>query len=361
MFTWAILPSGYLCDARHHRESPCPKTNRHILDSMGHPRLAYVMKRALLLMLMATSASWALGQAPKKSLPLRVGKSVKQITDISYAGTDNLRQSLDLILPTHPRAKKLPVIVFIHGGAWRQGDKRGGRNLLTPFVDSGKYAGVSVAYRLSQEAKWPAQIHDCKAAIRWIRGNADKHGLDPDKIAVWGTSAGGHLVAMLGVSGDVEALEGSLGDHTQMSSRVTCVANYFGPSDLLSMDHFPSDIVHNAPDSPESQLVGGSIQEHQEKTRQASPLTYVSEDDAPFLHVHGDKDKLVPFNQSVQLDNALDDVKVSSLLITMTDKGHGRFESPGLNQLLEQFFAVHLLGTSHDLKEQTFEPVQKTP
>ena len=291
-----------------------------------------------------------------KSLPPRIAKTVREVLDKPYADTQNPRQRLDLILPSKPASKAIPAIVFIHGGAWRQGNKRSGRRLLTPFVESGRYVGVSVGYRLSQEARWPAQIHDCKAAIRWIRANAKAYGIDPKKIAVWGTSAGGHLVSMLGVSENIEDLEGALGKHTNESSRVTCVANYFGPSALLTMDDFPSSITHNSSDSPESQLIGGPIQEHKEKSQNASPITHVTKDDAPFLHVHGDQDKLVPFNQSQVLDAALDKAGVPSLLITMRDRGHGGFNSPELDTLLQRFFGLYLYDQSFSLEEQTLAP-----
>ena len=184
------------------------------------------------------------------------GVSVQR--DIPYADSEHPRQQLDLLLPEKRDSDTaLPVIAFIHGGAWRGGDKRSGIQRLAPFVASGEFAGLSIGYRLSADATWPAQIHDCKAAIRWIRANAAKHNLDPDRIAVWGSSAGGHLVAMLGVSGEVEALEGKLGEHLDQDSRVQCVVNFFGPSELLTMGDHPSSIAHNAPESPESLLVGG--------------------------------------------------------------------------------------------------------
>ena len=110
--------------------------------------------------------------------------------DVPYAGTDNRRQRLDIYLPKKPRSKKLPVVVFIHGGGWQAGDKTIGATALVPLVRTGDYAGVSVGYRLTDEASWPAQIYDCKAAIRWVRANAEKYGFDPDRIGVWGKSAG---------------------------------------------------------------------------------------------------------------------------------------------------------------------------
>jgi len=189
--------------------------------------------------------------------------SIKVTPDIPYADTANAAQRLDLYLPAKRASDKpLPVIVFIHGGAWQAGNKADGRASVQRFVSSGQYAGASVEYRLSQQAKWPAQIEDCKAAIRWLRAYAKENGLDPERIGVWGTSAGGHLVAMLGVSGGVKELEGTLGKHLDQSSRVTCVADYFGPTNLLTMGDFPSKMAHNAADSPESRLIGGALQDN---------------------------------------------------------------------------------------------------
>jgi len=265
--------------------------------------------------------------------------------DIPYAETDNPRQRLDLLLPkSRAQGEKLPVVVWIHGGAWRAGDKRSGRFRLARLVASGRYAGVSVGYRLTNEAIWPAQIHDCKAALRWIRANAGRYGLDAEKIAVWGSSAGGHLVAMLGTSGGVEELEGKLGRHTDQSSRVTCVIDYYGPSDLLAMGKYPGRIRHNAPDSPESRLVGGPLQEHAEAARSASPISYVSADDPPFMIVHGDRDPVVPYNQSERLAEALRKAGVDVVFITVEGGSHGGFAPNELDRRVEAFLNKHLLG-----------------
>ena len=167
--------------------------------------------------------------------PQIIPESIKAELDIPYAGTDNPRQRLDLYVPKIPKADKpLPVVVFIHGGGWQAGDKRGGFGTVRPLVMTGEYAGVSVGYRLTGEAIWPAQIHDCKAAIRWLRANASKYNLDPVQIAVTGNSAGGHLVAMLGTSGDVPELEGTLGEYLKESSRVACVVDQDGPTEPIN-------------------------------------------------------------------------------------------------------------------------------
>jgi acetyl esterase/lipase len=130
-------------------------------------------------------------------------------------------------------AKPMPVIVWIHGGAWIGGNKDSGIPLLLPFAKRG-YLGASISYRFSKEAKFPAQIEDCKCAIRFLRAKAKEFNIDPERIGVWGASAGGHLSAMLGTAGDVKELEGS-GGWEGFSSRVSAVCDWFGPSDLLAM------------------------------------------------------------------------------------------------------------------------------
>jgi acetyl esterase/lipase len=275
------------------------------------------------------------GRRPFGGLP----SGVKAERDLPYAGTDNPRQKLDLYLPAARDAgKPLPLVVFIHGGGWRAGDRRGMGEAAHPLLEDGRYAVASVGYRLTDEASWPAQIHDCKAAIRWLRANAATYGLDPGRIGVIGPSAGGHLVAMLGTSGGVTELEGDLGDHDGTDSRVTCVVDLFGPTDLLAMGG-----QHDQPGSPEARLVGGAVQEHKDAARGASPVTYVSRDDPPFLLIHGTEDPVVPFSQSQLLHDALREADVSSTLVPVTGGGHGRFGTPEVAERVRAFFARQLL------------------
>ncbi len=282
-----------------------------------------------------------------KNKPARptVPDSVKLTADIPYADTARKSQRLDLLLPAKRSTEKpLPVIVYIHGGAWKGGTKEQGRGSVIPYVASGDYAGVSVEYRLSGEAIWPAQIEDCKAAIRWVKANAKEQGLDPDKIGVWGGSAGGHLVAMLGVAGDVKALEGTVGKHLDQTSRITCVADYFGPTNLLTMGDFPSSMQHNAPNSPESELIGGAILENKEKAQAASPVTYITSDDAPTFIAHGTTDPIVPYNQSETFATALKNANIPIYLETIENGNHGGFEGPKLNARLKAFYDKYLRG-----------------
>jgi acetyl esterase/lipase len=285
----------------------------------------------------------------------RVPETIKAELDVPYAATENPRQRLDLYVPKTPKNDKpMPVVVFIHGGGWQNGDKRGGYGTVGPLVESGEYAGVSVGYRLSGEAIWPAQIHDCKAAIRWLKANAKKYNLDPDRIGVTGTSAGGHLVAMLGTSGDVAVLEGSLGEHTSVNSRVACVVDQYGPTELLEMGG-----RHDDAGSPESKLVGGAIQENKEAARGASPTTYVSKDDAPFMLIHGTHDPLVPFNQSELLAAALKKLGVEALLVPVTGGGHGNFGTPEVDSRMKLFFDKHLLGRDASISTKPIQPGER--
>jgi acetyl esterase/lipase len=232
--------------------------------------------------------------------------------------------------------KPLPMIVWVHGGAWLAGSKEGAGPALA-FVRKG-YAVASINYRLSQHARFPAQIEDCKAAIRWLRANAKSYGLDPDHIGVWGASAGGHLVALLGTSGDVKDLEGKDGPADQ-SSRVQAVVDWFGPTDVTKMGG-----SHDGPDSPESKLLGGPVQENREKAERANPIAYVSNDDPPFLILHGDRDATVPFSQSELLEEALRKAGVDVTFRPVKGAGHGgrEFSSEENRKLVEEFFDKHL-------------------
>jgi acetyl esterase/lipase len=218
--------------------------------------------------------------------------------DVAYVTNGQERQKLDLYVPTS--GTNAPLIVWIHGGAWRMGNRRGCPAL--PFLREG-YAVASVDYRLSQDAVFPAQIDDCKAAIRWLRANARKNGIDPERIGAWGSSAGGHLAALLGTTGNLKAFD--VGENLDVSSKVEAVCDWFGPTDFTQMSKFPSNMNHDAPDSPEALLIGGPVQENKEKAARANPITYVSRDDPPFLIMHGDQDMTVPMNQSELLATAL--------------------------------------------------------
>jgi acetyl esterase/lipase len=186
-----------------------------------------VVRRTALLALVSVLAAPVYAQERR---PLPPG--VKVIRDIPYVPGGHERQKLDLYLPEvrTADAKALPVIVWVHGGAWLGGSREGCP--AVPYVRRG-YAVASVGYRLSQHAPFPAQVEDCRSAVRWLRAHAKEHGLDPDRFGAWGASAGGHLVALLGTAGDVTAWD--VGEHRDASPRVQCVVDWFGPSDFLTI------------------------------------------------------------------------------------------------------------------------------
>ena len=264
----------------------------------------------------------------------------KEIFDLVYARVGARPLCLDLYLP-EPQQRPTPLVVWIHGGAWRQGDRRT-HCVATCLLPHG-YAVASVSYRPSQEAIFPAQIHDCKAAVRWLRAHAEEYGLDPTALGAWGPSAGGHLVSLLGTTQGVPELEGELGN-LEHSSAVQAVCDWFGPTDFRRMNDYPGDQDHDAPDSPESQLIGGPIQEHPDLVARANPVTYVSGNEPPFLIMHGDQDPIVPYPQSILLYEALKAARVPCELYTLKGAGHGgpAFETPENLERVRCFFDAHL-------------------
>ncbi len=270
---------------------------------------------------------------------------VEVVPNVTYLTVDGRALRMNIARPKTPPDEPMPVVVFIHGGAWRAGDADPSRNY--PLAQRG-YFTASIEYRLSQEALFPAQIHDCKAAIRWIRKYAKELNIDPDRIGVWGSSAGGHLVALLGTSIGVQALEGP--GNAGYSSAVQCVVDMFGPSDLPAMVGKPSNIDRTRPDCPEAQLIGGLISDNLDKAKAASPVTYVDGNEPPFLILHGTEDPTVPFNQSEILDEALRKVGADVTFVPVKGAGHGFFGptiEPGaaeIDKMIAEFFDRHLSG-----------------
>lgn len=267
--------------------------------------------------------------------------SVVTRENVVYATVGDHDLHMNLAWPENPPVLPMPVVAWMHGGGWCGGDHLGDENL--PLAERG-YFTANIEYRLSQEAIFPAQIHDCKAAIRYLRAHAAQFRLDPAHIGVWGSSAGGHLSALLGTSAGAPELEGDLGylDH---SSAVQAVVNFCGPSDL-------TQILQGQPEIEVlveimDQFMGGPLAERLELARSGSPLTYVGPGSAPFLIIHGDCDEIVPLNQSERLDAALREAGVESTLIYAKGAGHaiGPESDPTPEQLLQmsiEFFDRHL-------------------
>lgn len=310
---------------------------------------------ALLLVLLAVAAGPAAAQSSTQAtqqnvLKLAAQQGLEVQFDLPYAGTDHPKQRVDLYLPQQrPSPGPLPVIALIHGGGWRNGDRLGYAGHALPIAATGHYAVVAVGYRLTGEAAWPAQVHDVKAALRWIRAHAAQHGLDPDRIAVWGSSAGGHLSSLLGTSGGVADLEGDLGPHTRFSSRVQCVVNLCGPQDFslaLMVDQDGQPITE---DDAVMGLLGGTAVQQPAAARAASPVTHVSADDPPFITFHGTADQRVAFSHAERIHAALQKAGVPSLLVPIRDGDHGSVKAPEVRVRGLQFTDRVLRGQSVEI------------
>lgn len=277
---------------------------------------------------------------------LKPAASYTKLADLRYSNAGP-RLLLDLYLPNHGDVK--PLVIYVHGGGWSSGSKdqyclpasvSGTIPTTQTFMNRG-FAVACINYRYSTEATYPAQIEDVKASIRWLRANAAKYKLF-DKIGIWGGSAGGHLSALAGTTGDVK--EYDKGDHLQLSSRVQASVDDFGPTDLVKWAQTPGHESIQQRYSMVGQLLGGEVLKIQDKARAANPITYITADDPPFNILHGDKDPIVPLDQSQLLDTALKQTKVSSDFIIVPSPNHPPIQSyqPARLDKVAQFFDTYL-------------------
>lgn len=261
--------------------------------------------------------------------------------DIEYVRRGEKSLKIQLLQP-RGLGGPFPLLVFVQGSAWRDQNLYMNLPQLADFAHRG-YVVASVEYRPSHEAIFPAQLQDVKTAIRFLRSNATKYNLDLDRVAVWGDSSGGHTAAMVGVSEGVEAF--NTPDYPGESCGVKAVVDFYGPTDLVQMSKYPSVMDHDAVDSPESALVGGPLQENQEKAAQANPINYISRQKSlpPFLIMHGDRDELVPFNQSVLLYEALRADRQEATFYKVKGAGHGTgFWTAEVLEIVHKFLAAHV-------------------
>jgi len=291
---------------------------------------------------------WLIGVLADRALAADPFDGIKIVSSLQYVANGDPAQVLDLYLPKKTDGKPLPLIIWIHGGAWKGGDRFHGS--AVPMATHG-YAVAAIEYRFSQKALFPAQIQDCQAAVRWLRANAATYGIDPDHIGVWGSSAGGHLAALVGTAGGSKAFP-AVGGNETVSDRVQAVCDFYGPADFTTVvDQAAKEPVKNifrfnTPDDPYSALIGNPLGDN-DKSRAVSPVTYVSTDDPPFIIFHGSNDALVPFAQSVEFDAALRKAGVGSTLQRVPGAGHGgaEFRLPVVRKLILCFFDKHLKGT----------------
>jgi acetyl esterase/lipase len=261
---------------------------------------------------------------------------VRALRDVPYVTAGHERQKLDLFLPEHVAGA--PLAVWIHGGGWQSGSKEGCPAM--GLLDEG-YVVASLNYRYSQQALFPAQIEDCKAAIRWLRGHASTYGYDGEHIGAWGASAGGHLVALLGTTGTMRDFD--VGENLDVSSRVQAVIDWFGPTDFPRFNN-PANSRAEGALSLLTRLFGGPLPTKLDLARRASPATWTSADSAPTLIMHGTRDTLVPLDQSEWFAERLKAAGAEVTLDVLNGAGHGgkEFFAPEKLNRMKGFFDRHL-------------------
>jgi len=268
-------------------------------------------------------ATGLLGAQEKKT-------EVRVERDITYGKGGDQDLKLDLAMPKDG-AGPFPTIVCVHGGGWKAGNRQSLAKTIEGMAARG-YVAVTISYRFSQVAKFPAQIEDCKAAVRWLRANADKYHVNPDRIGAVGFSAGGHLVCLLGTADKNDGLEGQ-GGNPEQSSRVQAVVSFFGPTDFTTKTW--SDEVEKEFLIP---LFGATLEENPTLYKKGSSISYVTKDDPPFLFFHGTEDRLVGLRHSQLLADKLKGVGVNAKVVVMEGEGHG-WQGEKLRQSIEQMFA----------------------
>ena len=279
--------------------------------------------------------SW-LARPQLSAAPLPVPKDVVWKTGIEYANPGDEPLRLNMARPKNGEGP-FPAILCIHGGGFRGGTRDGYNRLCLKLAERG-YIAVTISYRLAPKYQFPAAVHDCKAAVRWMRANAAELKINPDKIGVTGGSAGAHLAEFLGVTADVPRFEGTEGNPNQ-SSRVTCVVGMYGPTDFTKSYGKSEDAAVVLP-----LWLGGNLETARARHIEASPFYWVTPAAAPTLCVHGTKDTYVAYEQSVEFVDKLKAASVEAELVTLQDAGHG-FKGPdaiAAEKAMFEFFDKHL-------------------
>lgn len=261
------------------------------------------------------------------------------LKDIQYAQVEGQELLLDLYLPRN--IQNPPLLVWVHGGAWRRGSKD---SMPLTFLVNDGYAIGSIDYRLSPIAKFPAQIHDCKAAIRFLRAKNNEYGYDSSKIGIAGSSAGGHLAALMGVTNGHKELEGTVGNHLNESSFIQAVVDYYGPTNFMTILHqsTPHGLSVRVPAL--KLLLGGEPEDHTVLAKLASPVEHVDSNDPPILILHGDQDPQVPINQSHELHAKYKYLNLNSRFEVVHGGKHGGelFFDEIRQELVKEFLDVHI-------------------
>jgi acetyl esterase/lipase len=256
-------------------------------------------------------------------------------TGVEYSNPDDQHLAMNIALPQESTGLR-PAILCIHGGGFRAGKRESYDGLCKQLAERG-YVAATTSYRLAPKFRFPAAIHDVKAAVRFLRANAQKYQIDPDKIGVVGGSAGGHLAQFLGVTGEVAQFEGE-GGHPGVSSRVSCVVNFYGPSDFTKSYGKSVDAAEVLP-----LWFGGDLQSELHQHQLGSPLNWVTPEAAPTLLIHGTEDKYVAFEQAEWMHTRLQQVGVEVELLRLEGAGHGFKDADAdkANAAMFEFFDQH--------------------
>jgi acetyl esterase/lipase len=277
----------------------------------------------------------ALPLAAQQNPPFIAPDTVEVQRDVVYATLGARQMHLDLFLPK-TRKGPFPAVVYIHGGGWSAGNRTAFQRQAAYMATKG-YVGACIEYRLSGEAKYPAALYDSKAAVRWLRANAARYNVDPDRIAAAGGSAGGHLVGLLGTTAGMPAYDGDEGA-TGVSSRVVAVAAFNPAMDFVDF----GKRSEGSADNSVAAFLGATYQQNPKLWEQASPTCLVTAKSAPFLFLHGNADTTVPYRQSVEMMQKLKAAGVRAELFTAAGAKHGFFNTPPFYELsmkrMEAFF-----------------------
>ncbi len=249
--------------------------------------------------------------------PVTAAEVARHLKDIAYAHVGGRALVLDLHLPAG--VANPPLVVYLHGGAWSGGDKAS----YPEFLLAGGYAVASVDFRSSKEARFPADVHDIKAAIRFLRAKAREYGYRNDRIAVSGSSSGGHLAALVGTTNGVVELEGTVGEFPKESSAVQAILSWYGASNLTTILSQSTPFGLNVREPALKQLLGGLPDEVPALAKLASPLEHVGAGDPPALLMHGNQDRQMPVNQLLELEAAYRRNKLSVETLIADGAGHG--------------------------------------
>lgn len=266
--------------------------------------------------------------------------NIERKQNVVYAKIDGKDLLLDIYFKK-TSLKEVPLIIWIHGGGWRRGDKLDDITWFVPFVEKG-YVVASINYRLSDESPFPAQIYDVKSAIRWLKAHAQEYKINPHKIAIMGISAGGHLASLAGVTGEYTQLEGKVGGNLNFSSNVQAVIDIYGPINIKSYyevlgkaciakncTHYFLNCNAKAPNCLS-------------KAYTATPQSYITQNDPPFLIIHGDDDKIIPLEESEKFYKALKDKKVFAKLLIAEGIGHSPIILDRFSKEIDMFLRKHL-------------------